>query len=146
MEPRDYTDDDFIDFDANELSVDEKYGFARDISNARISAAKLARRHSMNERTLTKYALRLEKKLVIYEKGGRPPALDEESMLACANMVRADPTVTDGDIRDRINSELEKTFRRRHRLNRDDDVHEDDIKKPSRWLYYRYIKRIRSMN
>jgi hypothetical protein len=68
MEPRDYTDDDFIDFDANELSFNEKYGFARDISNARISAAKLARRHSMNERTLTKYALRLEKSLLYMRK------------------------------------------------------------------------------
>ena len=77
MDPREYDndDDDYIDFNANELSANENLSFACTVSNAKISAAKLSRRHSMCDRTLQRYATLYENGCILHEKGGRPPAV-----------------------------------------------------------------------
>lgn len=145
MEPRPHVDDDCIDFDVKELTAVQKLEFGRTISSGVISAAKLGRRHSINDRTLIKYALQHEKGLVIYEKGGRPPALDEDSVAACVEIVRRDTNISDKEIRDLIDMEILKTYCRRHKIEDEACVDDNDMIKPSRWFYFRYTKKIRGL-
>lgn len=69
-----------------ELKATEKYWLAREVLSGRTSAAKLAKLFNLRRNTIIEWVRRIRKGGKLYDKGGRPPCLDERSVSAVVQL------------------------------------------------------------
>ena len=95
------------------ITVDQKIWLATQVNAGKVSAYELHKENKVAARSVYRYAYKLRKGLMIREKSGRPPALDEESEEAVLNLLRDNPSVERRVLIQFIRDQHLKTWTRR---------------------------------
>lgn len=113
------------------ISVEQKVWLATQVNTGKLSAYELHKESKVAARSVYRYAYKLRKGLVIREKSGRPPALDEESENMVLNLLKENPNVERRVLIQFIRDQHMKTWHRRH-SNHGSDLDPNTLQKPNK--------------
>jgi hypothetical protein len=93
--------------------LEKKLWFAHEINSNQNTGWRLNKSHLVHQRSAQRYAEKVRKGKMVYERGGRPPAIDNEGLELLVTFIVENPTAIRRDIVAKIREVYLQTWNRR---------------------------------